>query len=70
VEDSGFYQISTSDGPVVVSIQKSDGTSAELAIDVYKDGTLMKHAVTTSPKGIIEFEASVKADIKTTTAAP
>jgi hypothetical protein len=72
VEDSGeqFYQISTSNGPVVVSIQKSDGSSAELAVDVYNDGTLMKHAVTTTPKGIIEFEASVKATATTTTTAP
>jgi hypothetical protein len=71
VEDSGehFYQISTTDGPVVVSIQKSDGSSAELAINVYKDGTLKKQAATTIPKGIIEFEASVKAVTTTTTAA-
>ena len=63
VADSGdqFYQISTSNGPVVVSIQKSDGSSAELAVDVYKDGTLMKHAVTTGPKGIVEFQVSLKA---------
>lgn len=70
VADSGdqFYQISTSDGPVVVSIQKSDGSSTGLAVDVYKDGTLIKHAVTTAPKGIIEFQASLKAVNTTTTA--
>lgn len=72
VADSGdqFYQISTSNGPVVVSIQKSDGSSAELAVDVYKDGTLMKHAVTTSPKGIVEFQVSLMAANTTATAAP
>ncbi|MDD1684230.1 MAG: zinc ribbon domain-containing protein [Methanoregula sp.] len=72
VEDSGeqFYQISTTNGPVVVSIQKSDGSSAELAVDVYNDGTLMKHAATTTPRGIIEFEASVRATTTTTTTAP
>lgn len=64
-----FYQISTTDGPVVVSIQKSDGSSAELAVDVYKDGTLMKHAATTIPKGIIEFQVPLKAAAVTTTAA-
>jgi ribosomal protein L40E len=71
VEDSGdqFYQISTSNGPVVVSIQKSDGTSATLAVDVYKDGTLIKHAQTTSPKGIIEFQAPLKEVTTTPTAA-
>ncbi len=71
VSDSGdqFYQISTSNGPVVVSIQKSDGTSAKLAVDVYKDGSLIKHAETTSPKGIIEFQVSLKEFTPTTTAA-
>jgi hypothetical protein len=71
VADSGdqFYQISTSDGPVVVSIQKLDGSSAELAVDVYKDGTLMKHEVTTAPKGIVEFQAPLIAGNTTTTAA-
>jgi hypothetical protein len=72
VEGSGEnpYQIYTSDGPVVVSIQKSDGSPDELAVDVYKDGTLMKHAATTAPKGLIEFQASVKVESATTTAAP
>jgi hypothetical protein len=71
VTDSGsqFYQISTSNGPVVVSIQKSDGSSDELAVEVYKDGTLMKHAVTTSPKGIVEFQVSLIAVNTTATAA-
>jgi hypothetical protein len=59
ITESGgpFYQISTSDGPVVVSIRKSEGSSAKMGIDVYKDGTLMKHAETVAPKGLIEFEA-------------
>jgi len=72
VADSGdqFYQISTSNGPVVVSIQKSDGSSAELAVDVYKDGTLMKHAVTTSPKGIVEYQVSFAAANTTATVSP
>jgi hypothetical protein len=61
VEDTGehFYQISTSTGPVSVSIQKTDGTSTLLVIDVYKDGSLIKHAQTTAPKGLLEFEAAL-----------
>lgn len=55
-----MYQISTEDGPVVVSVQKSDGTSATLAVDIYKDGMLMKHTETRSPKGIIELQESLK----------
>lgn len=59
ITESGgpFYQISTNDGPVVVSIRKSEGSSAKMGIDVYKDGTLMKHDETVAPKGLIEFEA-------------
>lgn len=59
VEDTGdhVYQISTSTGPVSVSLQKSEGTSAVLSVDVYKDGVLMKHKETTAPKGLIDFEA-------------
>jgi hypothetical protein len=70
MEDSGehIYQISTTDGPVVVTIQKSDGSSAELAVDVYKDGALRKHAATTTPRGIVEIQASVKTVTVTTTA--
>jgi len=52
-----FYQISTTNGPVVVSIRKSEGSSTKMAIDVYKDGVPMKHAETIAPKGLIEFEA-------------
>jgi hypothetical protein len=62
VTNSGdhMYPISTDEGPVVVSIQKSDGTSARLSVDIYKDGTLMKHAETITPKGIIELQVSLK----------
>jgi hypothetical protein len=62
------YQISTTDGPVVVNIQKDDGSAAVLAVDVYKDGNLMKHAETISPKGIIEIQASLKTVTSETTA--
>lgn len=62
-----FYQIYTSEGPVVVSIQKSDGSAAELAVDVYKNGALINHEATTAPKGFVEFEATIK-EITTTTA--
>jgi hypothetical protein len=71
ISESGdhFYQISTVDGPVVVNLQKSDGTSAVFAIDVYKDGTLMKHVQTSAPKGQIEFQTLLTAAAAPTTAA-
>lgn len=64
VEGSGehLYQISTIDGPVVATIQKTDGSSGELAVDVYKEGTLRRHGATTSPQGIIDIQASVKTE--------
>jgi hypothetical protein len=65
-----FYQISTTDGPVVVNIQKTDGTSAVLAVDVYKDGVLMKHVQTSAPKGQIEFQALLAAAAAPTVSAP
>lgn len=70
VEDRGehLYQISTIEGPVVVTIQKSDGSTAELAVDVYKDGTLREHETTTSPRGIVEVQTSVKTVTLPTTA--
>jgi hypothetical protein len=72
VEDSGdhIYQISTTDGPVVATIQKSDGSSAELAVDVYKDGALRRHAATTTPSGFVEIQASVKTVTIPATAPP
>lgn len=72
VEDSGdhLYQIATTDGPVVATIQKSDGSSAELSVEVYKDGALRKQAGTTSPRGIVEIQVSVKAVMTATTAPP
>ncbi len=71
ISDTGshLYQISTSDGPVVVSVQKDDGSAAELAVDVYKNGVLMKHAQTISPKGIIEMQTVLVPETTATTTA-
>jgi hypothetical protein len=71
-EESGdhIYQVVTTDGPVVVNIQKSDGSSAELVVDVYKDGVLRKHAVTALPRGIVEIQTSVSIVTIPATAAP
>ena len=55
-----LYQIPTSEGPVVASIQKVDGSDGELTVAVYKDGTLVKQTTTIAPKGIIEIQMSLK----------
>jgi hypothetical protein len=52
--------VSTNNGPVEVSIQKLDGSADELAIEVYKNGELVKHVATQSPKGLIEFQVDLK----------
>jgi hypothetical protein len=68
IDDSGerLYQIPTTDGPVVVSVQKSDGSLAELAVDVYKDGVLIKHAATIAPRGLIEIQTLLQLTTETT----
>ena len=72
VEGSGdqLYQVSTIDGPVVVTIQKSDGSTSALSVDVYKDGAIRQHDATTSPRGIIEIQTSVKTVTIPITAVP
>lgn len=62
VEDTGdhFYPVSTINGPVVASIQKMDGSSNLLAIEVYKNGVLSGSDTTKSPKGIIDIQVDLK----------
>jgi hypothetical protein len=54
------YQISTSEGIAVASIQKADGTSETLTVEVYKDGTLVTQKSTVTPRGIVEIQADLK----------
>ena len=62
VTDTGdhFYRISTSGGVVVATIQKTDGSGAELSVEVYKDGVQIKKSTTTTPKGVVEIQLSLK----------
>ncbi len=55
-----LFMISTINGPVEASIQKLDGSSDELVLEVYKNGELMKHASTQAPKGIVDFQVDLK----------
>ncbi len=61
-KDTGdqFFMISTINGPVVASIQKLDGSSDLLAIEVYKNGISMERKTTTAPKGIIDFQVDLR----------
>ena len=62
VDDTGnhFYPVSTIDGPVVASIQKMDGSSNTLAIEVYKNGELSGSETTKLPRGTIDIQVDLK----------
>jgi hypothetical protein len=72
VTESGdhLYQISTSEGPVVASIQKVDGSDGELVVEVYKDGVQYKRTTTIAPKGMIEIQMLLKPTVSSTTVIP
>ncbi|MHB8163063.1 MAG: zinc ribbon domain-containing protein [Methanoregula sp.] len=55
-----LYMVSTVNGPVEASIQKLDGSSDELVLEVYKNGEMMKRASTQAPRGIVEFQVDLK----------
>jgi len=54
-----FYQIPTRDDIVDVSVQKQEGTGDELAVEVYKDGSLVRRSTTTTPKGTVDLHVGV-----------
>jgi hypothetical protein len=62
VADTGdhFYPVSTIEGPVVASIQKMDGSSNTLTIEVYKNGVLSGSDTTKSPRGTIDIQVDLK----------
>jgi len=62
VADKGekLLQVPTSDGIVVASIQKVDGSSDKLTVEVFKDGEIVQQRSTVAPKGIVEIQADLK----------
>jgi hypothetical protein len=62
IADTGdhFYPVSTIEGPVVASIQKMDGSSNTLTIEVYKNGVLSGSDTTKSPRGTIDIQVDLK----------
>jgi hypothetical protein len=55
-----LYQISTSQGTVVASIQKSDGSADSLLVELYKDGSLVLQRSTDTPEGTVDIQANLK----------
>jgi hypothetical protein len=62
VTNSGdlYYQISTTNGTVAVSLQKKDGSADKLGIEIYKNGAMVKQDSTVAPKGIVEIQFDLK----------
>jgi hypothetical protein len=62
VTDTGdrFYQISTTNGTVAVSVQKVEGTADKLVIEVYKNGAMVKQDSTVAPQGSVEIQFDLK----------
>ena len=54
-----FYQIPARDGIVDVEVQKQEGSGDELAVAVYKDGSLVKRSTTTKPKGTVDLHVTL-----------
>jgi hypothetical protein len=46
-------------GTIYGSIEKQDGSSDPLIIEIYKDGTLIFNKSTTTPNGVLDIYASV-----------
>lgn len=65
-----YFQVPTSKGIVVAAIQKIDGSSGKLVVEVYKDGEKVADKSTVTPKGIAEIMVDLKpAPTPTTEAA-
>jgi hypothetical protein len=62
VTNSGdlFYQISTTNGTVAVSLRKTDGSADKIIIEVYKNGVMVKQGSAVAPKGIVEIQFDLK----------
>jgi hypothetical protein len=65
-----LFQIATSQGIVVASIQKSDGSSEKLTVTVYKNGKKEVEKSTVVPKGVVEIQADLRPATTTPTAVP
>ena len=54
-----YYQLSARDGIVDVSLQKQEGSRDELAVEIYRDGSLVTRSNTTAPKGMVDLHVSL-----------
>lgn len=54
-----FFQIPATGGIIEMEVQKMDGSGDLLAVEIYKDGGLVKRTSTTKPHGTVFFNADV-----------
>jgi hypothetical protein len=54
-----FYQLPARDGIVDVSLQKQEGSRDELAVEVYRDGSLVTRSNTTTPRGTVDLHVNL-----------
>jgi hypothetical protein len=54
-----FYQLPAREGIVDVSLQKREGSRDELAVEIYRDGSLVTRSNTTVPRGTIELHVNL-----------
>jgi hypothetical protein len=54
-----YYQLVTKTGTARVIIQKTEGTSDLLVVDIYRDGVLLKHGETSRPRGEVNIQAEL-----------
>ena len=55
-----FYQIPTINGVIDVTVEKLDGSRNVLAVDIYKNGTLVKNSTVATPRGTIDIHVDLK----------
>jgi hypothetical protein len=55
-----FYQIPTIDGVIDVTIEKQDGSGNVLAVEIYKNGTLVRSSTVATPRGTIDIHVDLK----------
>jgi hypothetical protein len=55
-----FFQIPTVNDVVVATIQKQDGSGDVLAVEIYKNGTLVKSGAVSAPRGIVDLHVNLK----------
>ena len=54
-----YYQVLARDGIVDVSLQKQEGSRDELAVEIYRDGSLLTRSNTTAPRGTVDLHVSI-----------